>query len=399
MLSYQQYLRNSTVPKEIIDTFLDDNQPTWAKYDPEVGYILGNSMPRDGIDGSSTISTSQKNGARKAHMYADRKCRINTYGNSFTQCHQVSDGETWQEYLAGHLGEPVRNFGMGGFGVYQAYRRMLKTEQTCHDAEYVILYIWGDDHNRSVMRCRYAVTYPWWDDRGGVAFHGNFWANVEMDLDSGQLVVKENILSTPESLYNMTDPDFMVQALNEDLMVQLYATRQVDPSSLDIESLNALAEILGVSKIDKMDEPNLSSSIENIKKAYGFAATKYIIQKACDYCNGKNKKLMIALLCPTATRQLLNGQQRYEQDIINFIDKNGIRYFDMNLVHLTDYKDFNLSVEDYMQRYFIGHYSPAGNHFFAYSIKNAIVGWLDPKPITYRDDDQKMFDFKGYLPD
>jgi hypothetical protein len=38
----------------------------------------------------------------------------------YSDCHQVSDCETWQEYLAGHLGEPIRNFGMGGYGVYQA---------------------------------------------------------------------------------------------------------------------------------------------------------------------------------------------------------------------------------------------------------------------------------------
>ena len=67
-------------------------------------------------------------------MYKDKPCRINTYGNSFTLCHQVSDGETWQEYLAGHLGEPIRNFGMGGFGVYQAYRRMVREEQTENQA-------------------------------------------------------------------------------------------------------------------------------------------------------------------------------------------------------------------------------------------------------------------------
>jgi hypothetical protein len=51
-----------------------------------------------------------------------------------------------------------------------------------------------------------------------------------------------------------------------------------------------------------------------------------------------------------------------------------------------------------MKRYYIGHYSPAGNHFFAYSIKDKIVDWLDPKPITYRADDQRLVDFKGYLP-
>jgi hypothetical protein len=56
-------------------------------------------------------------------------------------------------------------------------------------------------------------------------------------------------------------------------------------------------------------------------------------------------------------------------------------------------------VEDYMKRYYIGHYSPIGNHFFAYSIKDTIVDWLDPKPITYRSDEQRMIDFEGYLPD
>ena len=51
-----------------------------------------------------------------------------------------------------------------------------------------------------------------------------------------------------------------------------------------------------------------------------------------------------------------------------------------------------------MKRYFIGHYSPAGNHFFAFSLKDRIVPWLDPPPITYRQDKRRMVDFQGYLP-
>ena len=76
----------------------------------------------------------------------ERPCRINTYGNSFTQCHQVSDSETWQEYLAGHLGEPIQNFGMGGFGIYQAYRRLLRREKVDKNSKYVILLHVGDDY-------------------------------------------------------------------------------------------------------------------------------------------------------------------------------------------------------------------------------------------------------------
>ena len=51
---------------------------------------------------------------RTPHNCEEKACRINTYGNSFTQCHQVSNGEAWQEDLAAHMGEPIRNFGMGG---------------------------------------------------------------------------------------------------------------------------------------------------------------------------------------------------------------------------------------------------------------------------------------------
>ena len=35
---------------------------------------------------------------------------------------------------------------MGGYGVYQGYRRMIREERTDHGAEYLIFYIWGDDH-------------------------------------------------------------------------------------------------------------------------------------------------------------------------------------------------------------------------------------------------------------
>jgi hypothetical protein len=85
-----------------------------GEFDPEVGYVLGNYLPHDGMDNSSTISTSQVVGGPRRRFIHRQTLRINTYGNSFTQCHQVSDGETWQEYLAAHLGEPIRNFGMGG---------------------------------------------------------------------------------------------------------------------------------------------------------------------------------------------------------------------------------------------------------------------------------------------
>jgi hypothetical protein len=80
-------------------------------FDSELGYVLHNSFVRWGVDESRTIEAFLANGARSRFLYAGRKPRINTYGDSFTECNQVSDGETWQEYLAGHFGEPIGNYG------------------------------------------------------------------------------------------------------------------------------------------------------------------------------------------------------------------------------------------------------------------------------------------------
>ncbi|MDP6042551.1 MAG: hypothetical protein QGG64_28625, partial [Candidatus Latescibacteria bacterium] len=295
--------------------------------------------------------------------------------------------------------EPIRNFGMGGYGTYQAYRRMLRTEQSDLSAKNVILYIWGDDHFRSLMRCRYATIYPRWKNRGGIAFHNNFWCNIEMDLESGQFVERDSMLPTPESLYKMTDPDFMYEALKDDLLLQLYVAPQVEPSSLDVGRLNALAGILGVDSLSQDSAESWDDAVLRVRYAYGFAATKHIIDKAFQFCGEHNKQLMIFLLCPSATRQLLGNEPRYEQPIVDYLKENDHPYFDMNLVHVEDYKAFNLSIADYMKRYFIGHYSPAGNHFFAFSVKSTVVNWLDPKPITYRDEESSVVDFEGYLPD
>jgi hypothetical protein len=37
------------------------------------------------------------------------------------------------------------------------------------------------------------------------------------------------------------------------------------------------------------------------------------------------------------------------------------------------------------RRYYIGHYNPKGNHFFAYSVKDALVDWPEPKPPANSD--------------
>lgn len=396
--TFEAYLRKSVVDKKTLDVFLSPKELSWAKFDPVTGYRLGNYMPRDGMDKSSTISTSRSNGARTAQAYVDKRCRINTYGDSFTQCHQVSDAETWQEYLAGHLGEPIRNFGMGGFGVYQAYRRMIREEKTEVGAKYLIFYIWGDDHVRSLLRCRHAAIYPWWNDDGGRAFHNNFWANVEMNLQTGELEEHENRLPTPESVYKMTDADWTVQALKDDLGLNLMMYARGNVSDLDMEGARKLAGHL------KFESPELANAkpsravIDQLLNRYAFAGTKMILAKAKEFAEQNDKKLLVVLFDPSRVmRPLVEGKARYDQEVVDFLKEKQFRYFDMNLVHVEDFKNFSIPFDQYTKRYFIGHYNPAGNHFFAYSIKNTVIDWLDPKPITYQNQEGRWITFDGYL--
>ena len=58
MTTYDEFLTTAAVPRETIDRFLDEDDPTWARFDGEVGYTLGRYLPRDGIDGSWTIFDS-----------------------------------------------------------------------------------------------------------------------------------------------------------------------------------------------------------------------------------------------------------------------------------------------------------------------------------------------------
>jgi len=396
-MSFRHYLEESAVSQDLIDRFLKG--PSWAQFDPELGYILGQYLPTDGLDGSATISTVQANGARTSFVYTNRPCRINTYGDSFTQCHQVSDAETWQEYLAGHLGEPIRNFGMGGYGVYQSYRRMIREEATDHAADYLIFYIWGDDHTRSLLRCRHADIYRRWNHQGGRMFHNNFWPNIEMDLETGQWVEHENRLATRESLSRMTDPAWMAEALKDDLALQLSVFRSGYIDTLDRTVMDRLAARMDFT-FDWSKTATLRAQAGQLLDVYSQAATRFILKKVQAFAELHQKQLMIVLFDPYRVMTLMQqGNVRYDQATVEFLEEKKFNVIDMNLIHLMDFEKYNLSFDQYKKEYFIGHYSPSGNHFFAYAIKDRVVAWLDPKPVTYRKVDAQSIHFRGYLED
>jgi hypothetical protein len=386
-----RFLADAVVDRQDVDRFLDPDEPKWARFDSELGYLPHPSEVQDGLDGAVSTYRYGDFGERLVIGYADRSCRINTFGDSFTQCHQVSDGETWQEYLAAHLGEPIRNFGVGGFGVYQAYRRLCRTEATEAGAEYVVFNIFLDDHYRSLDAYRrLRVGHGWFQMHSGQRtsmFHANPWAHVRFD-GTGTLVEQANPCPTPESLYQLCDRDFLVGTFENDLVVQLLVGQRTG----DFEFLDPYAETavaLGLS-FDLTSEAGRSRAAGEFYDRCAFRASIVLLDRMRSALASQGKNLLVLLSYPGNTvADACAGKPRPDAEFRMQLDHLGIAYVDSLAAHVADFAAYSITPHAYVDRHYVGggHYSPAGNHSFAFAVKPAFLRWLQPKPPSYTTGD------------
>jgi hypothetical protein len=111
----------------------------------------------------------------------------------------------------------------------------------------------------------------------------------------------------------------------------------------------------------------------------------HIAEKAQTFAREKRKSLMILLSYGgDSVLQSCEGLPRVDQAFIDFLEGKKVLFVDTLAKHTEDFGHFKLSAKEYVNRYYIGHYKPQGNHFFAFAIKDAVADWLDPKPIAYR---------------
>lgn len=380
-----------------VEHLLNQDKDNWVCFDPVLGYIPSCIILKDGMDQSYSTYTYEENGARRLINYADKPCRINTYGDSFTECQQVSDGETWQEKLAAHIGEPIRNFGSGGYGVYQAYLRLLRKETTEDGAEYIVISIFDDDHVRNIDAARWIRTH--WSEKElppdkAYSLHGLPWSHLRYDLDEDRILELPGLCRNEADLRRLTDKKHFYECFKDDLIVNLFLLEiggEVDTEQ--IRKLENLSEAIGVD-VNLRDPARRQTDAYRLRAMYGFKSTEYILNKLIPWIETRGKKFMIVLCySQESLKNFLDRKERKDQPFVNFLEKKGIPYINILEKHLKDYREHNLSCDEYVRRYYIqaagaavfGHYNPAGNLFYALSIKDNIVDWLNPKPPAYKD--------------
>jgi hypothetical protein len=353
----RDFLRPLVLLREDVDRWLKRQDFPFCKYDPELGYLHIDRDFQEGQDGAVCRYRYDKFDARRMFAYAGDPCRINTYGDSFTSCEQVSDGETWQESLAAHLGEPVRNFGIGGYSVYQAYLRMLREEQRA-PARYIIFNIFDDDHARNVhgwQRLKFGVnrkspnpTVP----------------HVAVDLDKKTLTKRPNPCPSAQAVYDLSDLDRVYTLFRDDFYLH---------NRLRWAARKARGEPIAPTDYD--DAQLIQHGI--------FASTR-IIDRINDFARKNGKQVLYVLSYGAYTiRQFIEKGVRFDQAFIDYLKESGLPFVDLMQAHSADAARFKGTPDEALSRYFIGHYNPLGNHFCAFAMKYSLVRLLDPKPPAY----------------
>ncbi len=377
----REYLSKIVYTRQNVDDWFAGRAFPFGKYDGELGWLLRDARFPDGVDGSTSTYRYGRYDERQTVNYADLPCRINTYGNSFTQGHQVSDGETWQEVLAAHLGEPIRNFGVGAWSVYQAYLRMLREEARA-PAETLILNIYDDDHRRNLdawLNIRFRIKAK--------IFLFPTKPYLEVNLSSRECKEHENPRPTQESFYNLCDLDWIEERFRDDFVLGIMLAHTNAREGNPDRAYDALAKLTKTHGITtRIDESKTASAVAgDLHTQAALLSTMEVVEKVEAFAKTQGKQVLYILSFPSTSiaRRVKEGT-RFDQPFVDFLKKKNLPFVDLMEAHLSDFAQFSLPIEEYLKRYYIGHYTPRGNFFSAFAIKDKLVKMLDPKPMAYQ---------------
>ncbi|HCK11988.1 MAG TPA: hypothetical protein DHW45_19085 [Candidatus Latescibacteria bacterium] len=368
------YLLSLMPTCEMVDGYVTANAEGETSSIPELGWVpKGERWSSDGVGGTSCHYSYQADRGRTAVNYEGQPSRVHTYGNSFTHCDQVSNGETWQEYLAAHIQEPVRNFGVGGWSVYQAYRRMCVIEMD-DPAEHLILNAWSDDHFRNLDAWRSVRMnrIPRWT-----------LPHLRVKVGEGTFEEMPNPCPTLEDHYKLCDPDWVWDRFADDPTVRAAGTERagIEPN----EALCAwVADGFGFAE-SAFDDLEPSGRLWILHLEAALFATRCVIEMAESFASLQERKLMVLLsFGKWHVEEALKEESLYDQTLLDWLADRDTLVVDLRDGFRADYAISTLPTSDYLEPFYNGHHTPRGNFLFAWVIKDAVVEWLDPKPVPYR---------------
>jgi hypothetical protein len=272
------------------------------------------------------------------------------------------------------LQEPVKNYGVGGYSVYQAYRRMLLVEKS-GGVEYIILNVYDRDHQRNLN--------PWWPITSVRSPHDFTVPHLRVNVGQGRCDQIENPLGKAEKLYRLCDEEFVWRTFkDEPVLLTVLAAAGDETLAQKLEG--PIAARFGVSK-DRFTAASAKERIAKMHMAAALFATRNVIIWTEQFVEKTGKKLLLLLTFGRGSvRAELQGQPRFDQELLDWLKHKPYPVIDVRDAFRAEYQQFKGDADRFLDRYYIGHHSPAGNYFLAAATRDRLIKTLDPPPRPYR---------------
>jgi hypothetical protein len=128
-----------------------------------------------------------------------------------------------------------------------------------------------------------------------------------------------------------------------------------------------------------------SARIRTLHTEAALFASQNVIDWAEQFTAKKGQKLMVVLSFGRQNVAAdLEGLPRFDQSFLDWLKKKPFPVVDMRDAFRAEFKQMKIDVKSYLNRYYIGHHSSAGNFFTAQTLTEPMLQWLAPPPLPYR---------------
>jgi hypothetical protein len=131
-------------------------------------------------------------------------------------------------------------------------------------------------------------------------------------------------------------------------------------------------------------EGSIEAAAQVVHAEAALFATRKVVELAERFCSDNEIELMFVLSYRQASiRSMLDGVERFDQEFVDWLKGRTHAVIDMGEAFKSEFDRSTLDPDTFLTKYYIGHHTPLGNSFTAWTMMETVVDWLDPKPLTY----------------
>lgn len=339
-VKYEPVDEISTNHSVIINNFIAQ-KTNYISFSPSLGWTIKEN-------GAASLYKANSAGIRGNKEYALtpplRVRRVSTFGDSFTHGTGVKNPETWQAVMESHDSNlEVINFGVGGFGLDQAYLRYLENGRQ-YKSDIVLIGFMSKDIFRHVNTYR-----PF------------YYSDTGLPFAKPRFVIKNEKLSLlPNQMQKLHDYKMLLLHPHEVLsrmgINDYYYKKRYRSNSFDWSWTVRLVNVAMQNVIKKSHKKGVIVNGRYNENSEAFLVTKKIFDEFYNETI-KNNSMPIILIFPYKNDVIRFHKQKEKlySNLLSYFDSTGYRYLDlMDAFEGADVEDL-----------FAGHYSPLGNRLVA----------------------------------